>query len=227
MDNLFDDPIVCDTSCLDRRTGLSSSKFAPLLPLHGRTFQEVFHTHTSSQWVASSRMARQVLEMFPEDDQKLVKDYLQGAKQVADSTKDYFSKLQEHTKAYEEKLRAAAAPASRVVKRRKLGSGVAASSSSSSATPGTILNGGRQYPASWPNYIDLDVARSLMPPDCRLHKDIRENRWKASYPPWGCVSRSWPQHGEEGALKDVARICWQWRVKATGLPCPIADLIEP
>lgn len=133
--------------------------------------------------------------------------------------------ISEHSQSF---FQNAAPPAGKPAKRRKTASGAAASSSSP-AGPGTILNGGRHYPAAWPSHIDLDDARSLMPPGCKLLKDTRENRWKACYPPpppWGCVSRSWPQHGEGASLREVARICWQWRVKATRLPCPIADLIE-
>ena len=71
-------------------------------------------------------------------------------------------------------------------------------------------------------------ANAYMPEGSRVHKDVANNRWRASCSPGGLRSRSWPLYGEKLAFALVCDWAWQQTAPITMKENPhvwIKDLV--
>ena len=69
-----------------------------------------------------------------------------------------------------------------------------------------------------------DAAADLVPPGCKITKDMKENRWKISAP-WMATtkSKSWgtgTQLDDYDAMKFVILVAWSVYTEQTCEPCP-------
>jgi hypothetical protein len=54
--------------------------------------------------------------------------------------------------------------------------------------------------------ISQAEAQELMPPGAHIWKDLRENRFRCVYKPYGSASRSWTVYGEMNAFKKAVAL---------------------
>ena len=146
-------------------------------------------------------------ECFDESDFAMVTEYLEDDKAKQTTAKEYQNKLHEYYRT------AAVARAH------------GKSRSGDSSAEGSSYKKPRKYPPAFPTKISMKAAADIAPPRAHITKDRNENRWRVALKPFGTISRSWQLHGEENALKMVARQLWLWHQSATGEACPVAGIM--
>jgi len=120
----------------------------------------------------------------------------------------------------------------RAVLQEFLASGAASASSGASGSGGpaagaVAVPGGRKPRKFNPRRAhgySRDAAADLVPPGCKITKDMKENRWKISAP-WMATtkSKSWgtgTQLDDYDAMKFVILVAWSVYTEQTGEPCP-------
>lgn len=156
---------------------------------------------THAEFLPDERIA----ECFDGGDCDHLADYLETAGRAKESAKDFHE-------FYRARLVAT-----------KHGSGSGGGSASSS-------KGGRAAPIKWPCEISAGFAKDLMPWSAKnVQKDTFNNRWIAFSLVNGRkpFSRSWTLYGPKESLRLVCAQMWNWHTRATGEPCPWADIETP
>ena len=79
--------------------------------------------------------------------------------------------------------------------------------------------------------IDPAVAQSMAPPNCRIHRDTFNGRWRASWrAPYTALygpSRSWGMRQERPALVAVLQSTWREWCSLTEQPCDVDGIDIP
>lgn len=154
----------------------------------------------------------EMLEVFDEDDQKMVQEMIKEDERETETRKKFMEKLHAHVKSQS--------------------SGAAASSS----------NGGRRAPKrprtsrpanpyvppawSWSVTPTAEQAQLMVPRGCTISQDTIANRWKAAHPIMGTISRAWLRYGVMESLHECLMQLWRWEIMCTGTTCPVEGLFE-